>query len=224
MFSRLPATRRGCRPICSTAPASSVTAVFASLQRLHQQAAAEHLRRLRQPELAAVLGAGDAHARRLHPWPPSSRCRPRAARGCRRSGPRASRAIRLVEIALRQAGPRRIVHQHPVVRVHRRHRRHHAVVHRIAPRLAAAVERFQLARERAPVVSRELPVVRREHHEHVLAPAPRTPRPPRATASACRRAADTASGSLPEAAFRCRRRESARRTPIRKSFVFSSTV
>src|SRR6185436_6453513 len=31
MFSRLPVTRRGRNPICSTAPASSVTAVFAFL-------------------------------------------------------------------------------------------------------------------------------------------------------------------------------------------------
>src|SRR3990172_6120849 len=39
--------------------------VLRFLQRLHQQAAAEHLRRLRQPELAAILGAGDALRTRL---------------------------------------------------------------------------------------------------------------------------------------------------------------
>src|SRR4029077_12336465 len=66
----------------------------------------------------------------------------------------------------REPGARAAVHQHPVVGIHGAPRRRQAIQHRVAAGRAAAVKRGHLAGERAPVLAREMLVVRRQHDEH----------------------------------------------------------
>jgi hypothetical protein len=137
------------------------------LQRLGEQPGAEHLRRLREPELPAIERGGDAQharfvlARLLHGVGDRQR---------QQSADRVALAFahQVLHVAQAEAGPRRVVHQQPVVRVHAAARRHDRVIDRIAPARAAAIERLHPAGERAPVLPREALVVRREHHEHGL--------------------------------------------------------
>ena len=60
------------------------------------------------------------------------------------------------------------MHENEIVRIHRGGCRDQAVVHRVAPRLATAVQRLDAPFERTPVVASELLVARRENDEHVL--------------------------------------------------------
>src|SRR5262249_36306869 len=134
-------------------------------KRLAQEPDAEHLGGLREPELRAILRRRDAlHAafvlaRALHGLRDRERenCADRVARGF---------VEQLAQIAGREAGARGVVHQHPVIGIHRATHGSEAIEHRVAPGVAAAIERVHLAGERAPVLAREMLVVRREHDEH----------------------------------------------------------
>src|SRR5512145_417072 len=75
-------------------------------------------------------------------------------------------AQKLLHIAARHARPGGVVHQHPIVGVHQTHGSDKRVVHRIAPRLATTIKRFDARAEAVPFVARELAVAAREHHEH----------------------------------------------------------
>ena len=92
------------------APASSVTST-AAVERLEQQAVAEHLRRLRLPEAARAARWRRSRCSALA----LERYRPPAPRGCRRPGRCRRSRISVSTCAPREAGARSIVHQHPVV-------------------------------------------------------------------------------------------------------------
>src|SRR6185436_7898154 len=137
---------------------------FGARQGLQQQPGAEHLRRLREPELRAVLGGLDFFLRNLF-----HRVRDRQSQDAA-DFIAFDLAHQLVQVLFRQAGPRGVVHQQPVVRLDVVHRGDETVVHRIAPRFAAAVKRLQPLAERAPVVRGEGLVLRRQHHKYALHP------------------------------------------------------
>ena len=134
-------------------------------ERLDQQPGAEQLRRLREPELRAILRRRDA----LHAAFIFSRALHGLGDGEREYRPdRIARALveQPAQVRGGKTGPRGIVHEHPVVGIHRAADCHEAVQHRVAARRAAAVERIHLAGECAPVLARKVLVVRGEHHEH----------------------------------------------------------
>src|SRR5882724_5933387 len=130
-------------------------------QGFQQQAVTEHLRRLRLPQMVAGLrlqypillvgalqGIGDRN---------------------RQDAPdlvAAGAVDETPQLRPPEAGPCRVVHQHPVVRVDRARAGDEPVQNALAPARAAAVERRDALAERTPVVLAELRVADREHHEH----------------------------------------------------------
>ena len=131
------------------------------MQRFRQQSGAEHLRRLRLPQAFARLGVGDAllgigalqRVRHRHRQNAAHRVVAQFADHARQQ-------------MRRQTGPRRIVHQHPVVRI--QFGCQQAVRHALCTCLPAAIQRRQFASAMRPVVTREIFIVRRQHHEHGL--------------------------------------------------------
>ena len=106
---------------------------------------AEHLRRLRLPQLLARLGrldptGGIGALERI-----GDRHREYAA-----DLVRSQRVEHALQFVLAQAGPRRVVHQHPVVGFERGGGRDQAVQHAVVPCRAAAVKRRDALAELAP--------------------------------------------------------------------------
>ena len=118
-------------------------------ERAQQRPVAEHLRRLREPQPLARLGRRRCVRRR----PRASACRRAASRGCRRCRPRRTASISRSDVLARETGPRRVVHQHPVVRIHHVRHRDQSVQHAVAPGRAAAPERRDAIAEGVPVVA-----------------------------------------------------------------------
>ena len=145
MLSVLPATSHGRAqaPLAASASTACASSVAASApgprERLAQHAVAEHLRRLRLPESGPILGAQDARRRF-------------AVLALQRVGDRNRQqsADRVVgefrheppQRFLRHAGPRGIVHQHPVVIVATRSEREQRIGDRFRARSAAAAQRL----------------------------------------------------------------------------------
>ncbi len=199
----LPSTSSGRRPRRSTAeprrspPAASASACASRPWRNICGVCARH-----RPARGSVATMRPSSAPRLSV----------SATGMARMPPTSSASTRSISRAERralEAGPRRIVHQHPVVGIDHVRRRDEAVEHAVAPARAAAVERRHAARERRPSRSRR--------SRRRPARAPRTPirrahrraaHAPHAQATAGRRRRGTAWG---------RRRRRGRPGPRRES-------
>jgi len=166
-FSRLPATRRGLSPICSIAPASSVTGPFARWSACASSPARNICGVCASQSWAAILGTVDTlypglvFANGFYGFRHRQRQDPSDLVGF-------GFPDQALQVPVRKARPRRVVHQHPVVGIDRSHGGDQAVVDRVAPRPPAAVKGLQLAREGAPVMAGECLVFRGEHHEDVL--------------------------------------------------------
>ena len=222
-FSRLPATRRGLRPICSIArrlvgrPCPSRACSACS-----EQPGAEHLRRLREPELRAVLGAGDALRAglvlggSLHRV--GDRQREDAADLVVSQSPRSgSRG----PCAAGRAAPRRAP-----ASSRRRRRSPSRRPGRCTPNRAASRRRSRAARAcrrtRSSRASANVLSSGREHHEHRLhrRHANCSHRMPQHRPA--RRAAVLLGRARRRCASRCRRRESGRRSTRRNESSFNS--
>ena len=134
-------------------------------QRLEQQAGAEHLRGLGEPELRAVFGGGDPRHARLVPARALYRLGHRQGEDC---ADRVAVALgdQPAQIRGGEARPRRIVHQQPIVRIDVTEHGREPIQDRVAARVAAAVKRLHFIAKGTPILAGELLIVRREHHEH----------------------------------------------------------
>ena len=210
MFSRLPATSRGLRPICSIAAASSVTAPLRARSAC-SSSPARNICGVCASQSCARSSVAAMRARRPRPGAPSSPCRRPAARGCRRP-----RRLRISSIAARRSCCGRQGRAASCTSTQSsastRRARPPGRCTPIAPRLAAAIERLRAARRtRSSPARAKCASSGREHDEHRLHRrhancSHRVPqhRPARERAYCL--------GALaPAAASRCRRRESARR-------------
>jgi hypothetical protein len=155
-----------------------------SLQRAPQRAGAEHLRRLREPQpaavhrpAAAVFGRGLERGDRIHPL---DGVRHRNAQQ-RTAGLVLEPRAQAQQAGGVDAGSRGVVHVDPVVLVDHPalSQRGEAVQDRIATRLAAAADQFDARVAQACEPWRDF-VVRLHHHSHVIEPVLREKRRDRA--------------------------------------------
>jgi len=132
-------------------------------QRLDQQPVAEHLRRLREPQIVARLGCRHAQVA----VGAFQRVRDR-----HRQQPSGIVLLELSQEAIELLAPETwasgIVHQHPVAPGDGIARSQQAVEHACRPRLAPAIQRLDPLAQIPPVVAREAIVALREHHEYLL--------------------------------------------------------
>ncbi len=132
-------------------------------QRLDQQAVAEHLRRLREPQVVARLGMRDAQVAIGALQRVRQRNRQQPAGVIRIELPEQA-----VELLAPEAGPRGVMHQHPVGTGDGVAGREQTVEHARSARLAAAIKRLDLRGELAPVTALETVVTLSEHDENLL--------------------------------------------------------